>query len=406
MGCLVYASRLLGADDKLVLHGGGNTSLKREEPDAQGRPVKVLRIKGSGSDLRTCEARHFPSVRLDAALATFEREGMSDEEMVAYLGQCLLDPASPRPSIETLLHAYLPQRCVLHSHADALLAVMNHVNGRQHLRECFGEEVAVIDYERPGFQLSRKVGLAARRSPGLRAIVLWNHGLVTYADSVKQAYDRHIQLASRAEDFIRKHGEPAAVAAPPTNLGLAGEITIFLAGLLGPAGAAFPAAPLSVRFDDSPGVLAFLARPDADQLTQVGPVTPDHILHTKRTPLFVRVPDPSNVPSLKAALAEGVEKFRSDYVRYFNRHNRGRHKMLDPSPRVILVDGVGMWTTGRDGPAAEKTHDIYRHTMEVLADAQSLGDSPGIRYRTLPEDDAFEVEYWPLELYKLQQVPR
>jgi rhamnose utilization protein RhaD (predicted bifunctional aldolase and dehydrogenase) len=407
LGGLTYVSRLLGAEERLVLHGGGNTSLKLEERDADGRRVNVLRIKGSGSDLRTCDARSFPSVRLDAALATFERESMSDEEMVAYLGKCLLDPTSPRPSIETLLHAYLPHRCVLHSHADALLAVMNHVNGGEHLRACFGDEVVVIDYERPGFGLAKNVGLATRRSPGLRGIVLWNHGLVTCADSIKDAYDLHIGFASRAEEFIRTHGKPSPGAAPPARPSVAAEITAFLAGLLGAAeGTTSPAPPPSLHFDGSPGVLAFLARPDADELTQVGPVTPDHILHTKRTPLFVRAPDPLNLPSLKAALAEGVERFRRDYVRYFNRHNRGRHQMLDPSPRVILVDGLGMWTTGRDGPAADKTHDLYRHTMEVLADAQSLGESPGIRYRTLPEGDAFEVEYWPLELYKLQQPPR
>src|SRR5262249_48074077 len=147
---------------------------------------------------------------------------------VAYLGKCLLDPASPRPSIETLLHAFLPQRCVLHSHADALLAIMNHVNGAAHLRQCFGDEITVIDYERPGFSLSKKVGQAAQRRPDLRAVVLWNHGLVTYSDSVKEAYDLHLTLVTRAEQFVATHGKPLAEAAPPARRHVAKEIEPFL----------------------------------------------------------------------------------------------------------------------------------------------------------------------------------
>jgi rhamnose utilization protein RhaD (predicted bifunctional aldolase and dehydrogenase) len=403
VGRLIYVSRLLGAEDTLVLHGGGNTSLKTKERDLHGQLVNVLRIKGSGSDLRTCEATHFPSVRLDAAVATFERESMRDEEMVAHLGQCSLDPASPRPSIETLLHAFLPHQCVLHSHPDALLAMMNHVNGQQHLRECFGDAIALIDYERPGFHLAKNVGLAARHRPDLRVIVLWNHGLVTYADSVRDAYDLHIEFTTRAEKFRRKRGKPAVVPAPPARPSVAAELTPWLRGLLGDGHETTALAEQrSLRFDDAPEVMAFLARPDADQLTQVGTATPDHILHTKRTPLFVRPADAEKVASVKEALAGAVERFRCNYLDYFNRHNRGRYKMLDPCPRVILVDGVGMWTTGKDMKGAEITHDIYRHTMAILADAQSLGDSPGIRYRTIPESDAFEVEYWPLELYKLR----
>jgi rhamnose utilization protein RhaD (predicted bifunctional aldolase and dehydrogenase) len=404
LGQLLYASRLLGAEDRLVLHGGGNTSLKIRERDPSGADCDVLRIKGSGTDLRTCEAGHFPSVRLDAAVSTFARDHMSDEEMVAYLQECLLDPAAPRPSIETMLHAFVPYACVLHSHADALVALMDHVDGRQHLRDCFGDAIAVIDYERPGFQLAKKAGAAAQRRPDLRAIVLWNHGLVTYAASVKDAYDLHIDLVTRAEGFIRKHGKPVAAAAPPARPAVASAITVFLTELLGGgAGSTSLGQGQAVRLDDSPEVRAFLAREDAAELTQVGPVTPDHILHTKRTPLFVSVPDPTSLAVVRETLARAVEQFRRDYIDYFNRYNRGRHQMLDPSPRVILVEGLGMWTVGKDAKAADKTHDIYRHTMAILADAQSLGRSAGIRYRTLPESDAFEVEYWPLELYKLQR---
>jgi rhamnose utilization protein RhaD (predicted bifunctional aldolase and dehydrogenase) len=402
LGQLIYVSRLLGAEDRLVLHGGGNTSLKTTAPDPQGQRVNVLRVKGSGSDLRTCEARHFPAVRLEAARATFERDTMTDEDMVAYLGQCLLDPAAPRPSIETLLHTFLPPACVLHSHPDPLLAVMDHVNGRQHLQECFGDAVAVIDYERPGFQLAKKAGLAAQQRPELRAIVLWNHGLVTYGDSIRGTYDLHVDVATRAEEFIRSHGKPPVISPPPAHPAVAAEISRFLRDVPGDGpGATARAGGRSICFDGSPEVLTFLARPDADQITQVGTATPDHILHTKRTPLFLRPSDPGNAAAVQEALTEAIARFRRNYHRYFHRYNRGRHEMLDAFPRVILVAGLGMWTTGKDTRAAGITHDIYRHTMTILADAQSLGGAPGIRYRTLSESEAFEVEYWPLELYKL-----
>ena len=175
---LVYQSRLLGEDPALVLWGGGNTSLKVTETDFRGRPTSVMRIKASGSDMKSCTPADFPALRLDDILPLFEREAMSDEEMVAYLGRCMLDPASPRPSIETLLHAFLPHSSIVHSHADAVIAMTNNANAGQALKDAFGGAVGVVEYLRPGFALAKRVGEVARANPGLRGVALSNHGLI------------------------------------------------------------------------------------------------------------------------------------------------------------------------------------------------------------------------------------
>src|ERR1041384_1859830 len=199
LGQLVYQSRLLGADTDLVVWGGGNTSLKLTEMDFRGREVQVLRVKGSGSDMKTIERKHFAGVQLEDVLPLFDRDEMPDEEMVAYLGFTLTDPASPRPSIETLLHAFVPYASVAHTHADAIVALTNNRRGRESVQECFGDRAIAIDYIRPGFTLSKQVGQAARQNPSVRALVLMNHGFITWADNCKEAYDLHIAMVNEAE---------------------------------------------------------------------------------------------------------------------------------------------------------------------------------------------------------------
>ena len=200
-----------------MLRGGGNTSIKRDEVDFRGRGVRVLRIKGSGSDLRTIKRGDFPGVRLDDVLPLFERDDMSDEDMVAYLGNCLMEPGSRRPSIETLLHAFVPAVSVAHSHADAILSLTNTVDHLTLLRDVYGEQVILIPYRRPGFLLSKEVGMAVRENPTARGLILLNHGLVTWGESVEASYRSHIQLVTEAEDYVssRNGGKRVFVALKP-----------------------------------------------------------------------------------------------------------------------------------------------------------------------------------------------
>jgi rhamnulose-1-phosphate aldolase/alcohol dehydrogenase len=398
---LLYASRLVGADSDLVLWGGGNTSLKVDETDFRGRPVRVLRVKGSGSDLKSIELRHFPGVRMDDVLPLLHREAMSDEEMVGYLEHTLTEPSSPRPSIETLLHAFIPELCVIHSHADAICSLTNTDRGAEAVRAALGPHVAIVPYRRPGFQLSKEVGEARAQRPGLRGVVLMNHGLVTWADTPRDAYDLHLELVDEAERYIAERRGSRTIFLP-TRPRLPDAVRERSAAALAPVLRELASSEKRVvlRYDASGDVLDFLASERAEAISQIGPATPDHLLNTKRLPLLLDAPDPTDIDAVAERARGAFEDYRRRYVEYVQRHNSEGHALLDPNPRVILVPGLGMWTTGLDARRALIAGDIYHHTIQVMAGAEAVG-----RYRSLSEQDAFEAEYWPLELYKLTLLP-
>lgn len=398
---LVYMSRLIGADPNLVVWGGGNTSIKVAEKDFLGREVEVMRIKGSGSDLKSMERWQFPRLELEKVLPVFAREQMSDEEMVDYLDRCVLDPNSPRPSIETLLHAFLPFMCVAHSHADAVVGLTNNRDADHILRRVYGPEVAVVEYLRPGFQLSKLVGLAVKESPNLSGVVLVNHGLFTWGDSAKAAYDRHIALVSQAEEYAAQGPEKAVFGGwqrNPLPAAARQEVAAALAPTL--RGLVSQQRRAVLRFDDSPEVLEFIGSAEGQRLSGIGPATPDHLIHTKRKPLWLDVADPADTAAVQESLRQGMADYAGEYAAWYKQHTSGQDTMLDPYPRVILLPGVGMWTTGRDARASRITNDIYHHTINVLRTAQAVSD-----YTSLTAQDAYDAEYWPLELYKLTLAP-
>ena len=385
---LVDQSRLVGAREDLVLWGGGNNSVKSQSTDLLGRPIDVMYIKSSGSDMKSIVPKQFPAVRLDYIAPLRARtEEMSDQEMVDYLTRCLVDPASARPSIETLLHAFLPARAVLHTHADAILALTNTRGREATVTACFGAEVVTVPYRRPGFRLSQEVAEAFDAHPHAAGIILMNHGLITWAETIQAAYERHIELVSRAERFLEKQASAVEMVSSPaqSQADTYDAIGVRIRGALGHERSVI------LELDGSPDVLRFLARDDAEQITQVGAATPDHLLHTRRHPLILRAGDD---PS--AAVARHVERYRA----HFDAH-AGDLAMLDPNPRIVLVPGIGMWTAGKDARAARIVHDIYRHTMHILEWAQAAGG-----YESLNDHDAFHAEYWPLELYKLSLLPK
>ena len=373
---LVQQSRLVGMEEDLVLWGGGNNSVKSRATDLLGNPIDVMYIKSSGSDMKSIVPKQFPGVRLDYIAPLRKRdEDMSDQEMVDYLAKCLIDPASARPSIETLLHAFLPAKAVLHTHADAILALTNTRGREETVRKMLGDSVIIVPYRRPGFRLSRDVADAFDAHPDASGLVLMNHGLITWGDSVREAYEKHIELVNLA---AQRQKPPLTVAAKPREYQSGGFATAIRKGRI-------------LEFDDSPEVLGFLAREDASRITQIGAATPDHLLYTKRLPLFVNPGD-----DVDAAIDAYIERYKKHYDAH-----RSEFAMLDPLPRVMLMPGVGMWTAGKDARAARIVRDIYRHTMRIIAGAEEFGG-----YATLDDDDAFHAEYWPLELYKLTLLPK
>jgi rhamnulose-1-phosphate aldolase/alcohol dehydrogenase len=386
---LVARSRLIGSDRSLVLHGGGNTSTKLVETDHLGRERRVIRIKGSGSDLATCGPRDFPGLWLDEVLPIRGREQLTDEEMLEYLAHCLVDPGSPRPSVETLLHAFLPAPHVDHVHADAICALANAPDPEAAVRDALGDDVAVVEYIRPGFQLSCRVAELADR----RAVVLAHHGLVTWGDAHKESYGLLRELVSRARDYLKARGAdvtvpfpvPVPVPAAPSPPALQPPSNNLLLARL--RGRVSRERRQVLAVDQGQRDLA--DRADAAELAaQRG--TPDHML---------RIGVRSCV--LDGDLDERVGEFERWYAAFFARHADGGTTMLLPQPRAFLVPGVGCVAAGPDAPTARQRLELAAHSHRtVAATRDAFGGSSWLSEREL-----FDFDYWPLELYKLTRLP-
>ena len=390
---LIYQSRLVGAEESLVLWGGGNNSVKRQGYDPLGNQIDVMDVKGSGSDMKSITAAQFPGVRLDYIRSLISRDSMADEEMVEFLARCLLDPKSPRPSIETLLHAFLPAVSVLHTHADAILAVTNNRGRERTVRECFGENVLIVPYVRPGFAMSRQVADLAAESADARGLVMMNHGLLTWGASPKEAYDRHIELVTEAEEYLAARRKPSAVtsqaSAPAADVA---DLGLRIRGALSSARR------VVLRFDGSEEALRFAAKENLDELLIRGAATPDHLLHTGRYPMVVR---PSDAGRLDEAIRNAMEQHREMYERYFRENQDAPAEMLSSDPRIVIVPGAGIWTAGRDARGSRIVSDIFSHTRRIVENAEGAGG-----YESLPDSEMWRGEYWPLELYKLTLLPK
>ncbi len=387
---LVSVSRRIGRDTSLVTRGGGNTSAKVAERDPLGRLVEVLRVKGSGSDLRTIRAEEFAGIRLKEAQALRSRGAMEDEEIAEVLERLRVEPG-PRPSIETLLHAFLPGRFVLHTHADAVLMLTNTPEPRKHVAAALGEDAALVPYRRPGFLLSKEAASAARRA---RWVVLERHGLVTRGETGRDALAETRRAVDRALAYVRKRQRkaPPPPAQPRRRLSSIGPE--LRGALLATASQEGSRARGVLHLDSSPDVLAFLSRPDARGMALRGPVTPDHVMRTKPRPLWVA--------SAPEGFRDAVLAYERDYAAYYRRHSRRSAEardvgMHDSAPQLVLVPGAGLVARGRDRAAARLAAEIFRHAISVMEGASVLGG-----YVPLGEADLFDVDYWPLELRKLR----
>jgi rhamnulose-1-phosphate aldolase/alcohol dehydrogenase len=396
---LVLASHLLGANRAVSNFGGGNTSAKGTAVDHAGREQRVMWVKGSGSDLATMGREHFTGLRLDEVLPLMERDEMSDEEMVAHLARCQLDPAMPRASIETLLHAFVPAPHVHHTHPDGINVLAGTADGERLVAECFGDEAAWIPYIRPGFTLSKQVAEAVRDNPALKLVVLAKHGLIVWGDTAEEAYRRTIEVINRAVDFVnertrgeQRFGGRLRAAEDPALLhellpAIRGAVSTERAKLL--------------TVDTSDRALEFVTSVDAERLVTVGAPCPDHLVHTKRVPLWISYdPETDDADALRERIAERAEAYRADYRAYFEEHAGPGDEPADPDARVILVQGLGLVSAGTAVKASRLSRDLYHRAIEVMAGAQALGE-----FVSLDAGESFAIEYWPLELYKLAQAP-
>lgn len=375
----VYSSRLLGAESALVLHGGGNTSVKGEAVNIFGESVATLFVKGSGSDLATILQKDFAPVRLDALLKLSRLEKLSDVDMARELKLATLDPAAPAPSVEAILHALIPHRFVDHTHADAIVAITNTVDGEARIRALYGAKVIILPFVMPGFDLARVCAevYAAEAHSGTIGMVLMNHGIFSFGDTAKQSYERMIELVGRAEEYLQREAplespvEPVQTADWQALPELRRQVS---------AAAGFP-----LLLHCCPDTLAFARHPEISAISQRGPATPDHIIRTKRLPL----------------LGRDVAVYVNDYKKYFEENSVSAKvplTMLDPAPRVIIDAEFGLLTVGRSARDAQIVEDIYRHTQQIILRAEALGG-----YCALGAAELFSMEYWDLEQAKLKK---
>jgi rhamnulose-1-phosphate aldolase/alcohol dehydrogenase len=410
----VYTSRLLGRDTDLVMHGGGNTSVKTAKRDVFGEPVEAICVKGSGWDLDSIEPPGLPALRLGPLRALRRLASLSDEEMVNQQRINLFDASSPNPSVETLLHAFLPHKFVDHTHADAILALTNQPGGAALVREALGDRVAIVPYIMPGFQLAKLAAEIFERDPRVEAMVLLKHGFFSFAENAKASYEAHIAYVDRAERFLeararaRGVGRPSVAgveAAPGGELeradALAAEIAPVLRGLLAArtGDESRPLRRVILEHRASPEILRLLAEPSCERLAARGPITPDHVIRTKATYLFVPEGAGAGGGELKGRLEGLLGAFRKRYDAYFAAQIAAKgveRKKLDPDPRVVLVPGVGLFAAGKSRKDAAIAADIAEHTLRVKSLAESLGG-----YEPLPDGDLFDMEYWSLEQAKL-----
>src|SRR2546422_4901912 len=368
---LVYASRLVGAETSLVIWGGGNTWIKTRERDHHGREIAVLRVKGSGSDLKSVQRKDFPGVRMDDIAALLDRDEMSDEEMVGYLAHTLQEPGGVRPSIETLLHGFLAAPVVVHTHADAVVSLTNNDRAHEVLQGVYGKDVIALGYRRPGFRISRDVADAIADRPEAKALLLERHGTITWGATVRDAYEASIELITRAEEAIaeRKKDRPVFGGARVPVLERAARRETALAVAPRLRGLLSRRHRVIVTFDDSPDVTEFVSSSDASRVSQIGPATPDHTIYAKRLPCFVAANGSEVGAALPETIERSVERFVVDYTRYFEENRFEGAQLLDPLPRVVLVPGLGMFTAGEDRRTAGTVRDTSHPTSARLGNA-------------------------------------
>ena len=383
LGLRVYTSRLLGRDKSLVLHGGGNTSVKIREKNLFGEQETILYVKGSGSDLETIEPQGFSPVLLAHVQRLAELPSLSDPEMVNQLVTHMLNASAPAPSIETILHGLMPQKFVDHTHADAVLSVSNTRDGDKRIREIYGKRCAVIPYLIPGFDLAQFCAKEFKRQGSTETIgmVLLNHGIFSFGETARESYERMIELVTLAEKYL---DSKRAWSVPPNRF-TAGTVDANAQASLRRKLSDAAGTPLTLKTVASERTLGFARHPQIARISQQGPATPDHVIRTKRTPM----------------LGTDVERYVAEYGRYFGEHApkaKEPKTMLDPAPRVVLDPAFGLAAAGRTAKDAAIVDEIYDHTMDVILRAEALGG-----FRALSAKDIFDVEYWDLEQAKLKR---
>ncbi len=398
----VYTTRLLGGEPKLVLHGGGNTSVKATATDLVGDTYDVLHVKGSGWDMAVIEPAGLPAVKMAPLLKARARDVLSDEDMVALQRANLIDPSSPNPSVETLLHAFLPHKFVDHTHATAVLGLVDQVNSRDLCGEVYGARMGFVRYIMPGFALAKEAADVFDTNPHVEGLILDKHGLFTFGETAREAYERMIEMVTLAEERLRKDRKAVFVRAPlPQRAGVLADVAPILRGAVALPDPNIAGAwkRLILEFRTSDAIENFVNGADVARYACAGVITPDHTIRTKNWPMIAPAPDADRLAGFRERARHAATDFAERYRAYFARNNDrvgGTKTMLDPAPRVVLVPGLGMFGLGRTRKDARVAADLAEAAVEAITEAEAIG-----RFSPIGEADMFDVEYWSLEQAKL-----
>ena len=399
----VYSTRLLGRDPNLVLHGGGNTSVKTRVKDLLGEDAEVLCVKGSGWDMANIEPAGMPAVRLEPLRKLRARTTMPDEDMVRVQRAGLVDPQAPNPSVETLLHAFVPHKFVDHTHATAILSLIDQADSEVLCTQTFGNRLGFVPYIMPGFALAKKAAEVFEKNPNVDGLILDKHGIFTFGNDAREAYERMIEFVTLAEDHLRKKGNAQfARARVPDQIAAASEVAPIIRGACTLRNAFGEGAHkrLILNFRSNDMILNYVSGRDVTRYARAGLITPDHVIRTKPWPLIVPAPEAGKLDDFKNAVQQAARAFMEEYAAYFTRQKTRANgaAMHDPLPRVVLVPGLGLFGLGASAKDARIAADVAEAAAEGISGAEATG-----AFKSISEADMFDVEYWPLELAKLGQ---
>ena len=400
----VYTTRLLGSDPRLVLHGGGNTSVKTRMRDLNGELIDVLCVKGSGWDMGAIEPDGLPALRVEQLQKLRQLGRLSDEDMINAQRGALLNSKSPNPSVETLLHAFLPHKFIDHTHSTAVLAITNQPNGEELVREVWGQTVGIVPYVMPGFDLAKRAAEIYESHPEVEGLILIKHGIFSLGKTAKETYKRMIKLVTLAEKRLaRGRRKPSTSIRLPVKLASVSEVAPILRGVLASKFTNGDHQRWILDYRTNMKIKHYINGSDLGSYSQRGVVTPDHTIRTKNIPMLVAVPDAKNLSSFALNCSKARSEFANASHRYFARHNGKRDSTkveLDTTPRVILVPGLGLFGVGKSKKDAGIAADIAENTIAVIRDAEAIG-----KFEPLPEADLFDMEYWSLEQAKIGKEP-
>ena len=395
----VYTSRLLGERSELVIHGGGNTSVKTKERDLDGIITEVLRVKGSGWNLDSIEPEGLPAVKLSPLLSMISKNKLSDTDMVNFQKRNLLDIQSPNPSVETFLHAFLPHKYVDHTHADSILAITNRPNGLKLCKSIFGANIGYVPYIMPGFDLAKKVYQIYKQDESVNTLILMNHGIFTFSDDAKESYSLMIKAVTKAENYIKKTSKKILSKKTKSSKLRAGQIGPILRGLVCDDEKSNS---FIVNYRRTATLMNYLNGKNFESYSQQGTITPDHVIRIKPTPLFIDATNVTSVDDFKKLAMKSMSTYKSKYIKYFQTHAKKRKlKMLDPYPRLIYVKGVGLFCVGPDLKSCVINADLAETNADVVMKVESSST-----YKTISKQHIFDIEYWSLEQAKLGKTKK